>query len=229
MGVVMSIRRVSAVAAVSLLAACSSSGAAPATTTPPSSSVVASSSVPATSAVATSTTAIATTTTAAATTTTVAYSAYQEVASPTVPTTHTDLFNSSGPLVDGVYWVTMTGGDDTWPAITVMQAFFGSECATAAATHGDECLNDIYVASTPNRKITDLPYATGASTVFVSVADVNTQKSMWVSTGELAALVAAGVAGATSNSPTGFTYQPYAFLMTVKHQEITRFEQVWTP
>ena len=137
--------------------------------------------------------------------------------------------SSDLPLVDGVYWVTMAGGDDTWPAITVMQAFFGAECATAAATHGDECLNDIYVSASPNRTFSDLPYASGATKVFVSVADVNTQKSMWVSTGELASLVAAGVAGTTANSPSGFAYQPYAFLMTVKDQEITRFEQVWTP
>ena len=157
------------------------------------------------------------------------YSLYQDVSAPTVPTTHTDLFNSSGTLADGVYWVTMSGGDDTWPSITVMQAFFGSECATAAATHGDECLNDIYVASTPNRVITDLPYATGTTKVFVSVADVNTQKSMWVTTAELAALVASGATGTTSNSPSGYQYQPYAFLMTVADHEIARFEQVWTP
>ena len=226
----MSIRFTSRVAvAAALLSACSSSNATPATTPPPSSSIAATSSVPVTSVAATSTTQATTTTTGAATTTTIVYTAYQEVPAPTVPTTHTDLFNSSGPLVDGVYWVTMTGGDDTWPAITVMQAFFGTECATAAATHGDECLNDIYVAATPNRTFSDLPYASGATKVFVSVADVNTQKSMWVSTGELASLVAAGTAGATASSPAGFTYQPYAFLMTVKNQEITRFEQVWTP
>ena len=157
------------------------------------------------------------------------YSLYQDVPAPTVPATHTDLFNSSGTLVDGVYWVTMSGGDDTWPNITVMQAFFGAECATAAATHGDECLNDIYVASTPSRTISDLPYATGTTKVFVSVADVNTMKSMWVTTAELAALVASGAAGTTAHSPSGFQYQPYAFLMTVHDHEITRFEQVWTP
>ena len=63
------------------------------------------------------------------------------------------------------------------------------------------------MSASPNRKISDLPYASGATKVFVSVADVNTQKSMWVSTGELASLVAAGVAGTTA-----------------KDQEITRFE-----
>lgn len=151
------------------------------------------------------------------------HSLYDEVSGPNVPTTHTDPFASSGVLADGVYWADYLGGETLTPSIEVRQAFFGEECTIEAAADSDECNNDIYVRGEPSREIDDLPFA---EDVFLTIADVNTQKSYWITPDELRTVRAGSPS--VDNAPGG-VYVPFAFLMTVQGGTIAKFEQVWTP
>jgi hypothetical protein len=235
-----------AVACVAVLAAgCSSSAstattstvttstvATVATTTAPSTSTVPTTAAPATTAAPTTpaptaapTTAPPTTaapTTQAPTTTPAGSTHYTKVASPKVPTTHTDPFAASGTLKDGGYWVEMNGGDAAGPTVTVYQAFFGAECQSKATEAGDECLNDIYIVA-DTRDVADLKYAPGA---VITVSDPNTQRSFQITPAEL---VQVRTSDPSAGAPKGYAYAPFGFLMTVKGGAITRFEQVWTP
>jgi len=140
-----------------------------------------------------------------------------------VPTGHTDPFPSSGVLGDGKYWAEYHGGAKLMPDVTVIQVFFGKECETQAAAHSDECLNDIYALDKPNRSIHDLPFHDNA---FLTVSDQSSQLSYWITPAELVKIRASSP---SAGAPAGFGYVPFAFLMTVRKGEITRFEQVWTP
>jgi hypothetical protein len=219
-----------------LFAACSSSGGSSATTTAPSTlpttTVPASSPAPATSApattaapttVVTATTAAPTTTAGPTTTAPTGPKLYSVVPAPKVPTTHTDPFPATGALKNGVYWTQLVGGDAKGPSITIVQAFFGKECQSKATEMGDECLNDIYILSTPSRDEAGLKFAPG---VTITVADPNTMQSMWITTDELVFL---RTSGPTGGAPKNYAYAPFSYLMTVKSGAITRFEQVWTP
>ncbi len=151
------------------------------------------------------------------------HSLYDEVAPPTGPGGHTDPFVSSGVLGDGVYWVQYNGGEKFTPDITVMQAFFGAECESAATAAGDECLNDVYVPNSPSRDIADLPFD---DNVYLTVSDSMTQKSYWITPDELVTIRASSP---SDGAPDDFSFSSFAFLMTVKDGEITKFEQIWTP
>lgn len=151
------------------------------------------------------------------------FNLYDQVDSPNVPSGHTDAFASSGVLGNGVYWVRYNGGETFTPDITVLQAFFGAECESQAASAGDECLNGIFILDPPSRDIADLPFA---DDVFLTVADSGTQLSYWITPDELREI--------RSGSPTvddapGGIFTPFAFLMTVEGGAIVKFEQVWTP
>jgi hypothetical protein len=224
------------VATALLVAACSSSGGSSATTTVPSTSptttAAASSTSPSTSPATTAepTTTAAATTTAAPTTTVAPTTTapagpklYSVVPGPKVPTTHTDPFPASGALKDGVYWTELVGGDSKGPSVTIVQAFFGAECQSKATEMGDECLNDIYILSTPSRDEAGLTFTPGAT---ITVADPNTMQSLRITSDELVFL---RTSGPTGGAPKNYTYAPFAYLMTVKSGAITRFEQVWTP
>jgi hypothetical protein len=233
-----------AVACVAALAAgCSSSASTATTTSAVTTSTVATTTAPSTSAVTTTaapaTTATPTTpaptappttappttavpTTGAPTTTPAGSTQYTKVASPKVPTTHTDPFAVSGTLKDGGYWVEMNGGDAAGPTVTVYQAFFGAECQSKATEAGDECLNDIYIVA-DTRDVAGLKYAPGA---VVTVSDPNTQQSFQITPAEL---VQVRTSDPSAGAPNGYAYAPFGFLMTVKGGAITRFEQVWTP
>lgn len=151
------------------------------------------------------------------------FSLYDEVSGPNVPTTHTDPFASSGVLGDGVYWVDYQGGETMTPSIEVREAFFGEECTTQAAADSDECNNDIYVRGEPSREIDDLPFA---ADVFLTVADVNTQKSYWITPDELRTVRASSPS--VDDAPDG-VYIPFPYLMTVQGGKIVKFEQIWVP
>lgn len=151
------------------------------------------------------------------------YSLYDEVSGPNVPTTHTDPFASSGVLGDGVYWVDYQGGETFTPSIEVREAFFGEECTTQAAADSDECNNDIYVRGEPSREIDDLPFA---DDVFLTVADVNTQKSYWITPDELRTVRASSPS--VDDAPEG-VYVSFPYLMTVQGGKIVKFEQIWVP
>lgn len=151
------------------------------------------------------------------------YSLYDEVSGPNVPTTRTDPFVSSGVLTNGVYWVQYLGGETMTPSIEVRQAFFGSECESRAAAAGEECNNDIFVLGDPSREIDDLPFA---ADVLLTIADVNTQKSYWITPDELRTVRAGSPT--VDNAPGG-VYASFQYLMTVQGGQIVKFEQVWTP
>jgi hypothetical protein len=152
-----------------------------------------------------------------------AHSLYDEVGLPDVPSGHTDPFVSSGVLADGAYWVMYNGGETLTPDITVLQAYFGAECESAAAAAGEECLDDVFVPDSPSRDIADLPFH---DNVFLTVSDQSTQLSYWITPDELRTIRASSP---SAGAPAGFGFTPFAFLMTVKDGEIWKFEQIWTP
>ena len=137
--------------------------------------------------------------------------------------THTAPVPETGVLPDGVYWTIYTGGGQQTPDSTVMQAFFGAECESQAAASGDECLNGIFVPTAPARNITDLPFH---DNVYITVSDVTTQLSYWITPAELVAIRSGGT---SAGAPSSFDFTPLAWFMTVKDGQITKFEQVWTP
>ncbi len=152
-----------------------------------------------------------------------ALSLYDEVLAPRTPTTHTDPFNSSGTLANGVYWVIYQGGETMTPSITVVQAFFGAECETQAAAAGEECLNDIYVKGMPSR---DLESVSFTNDVYLTVASSNTQRQYWITPDELRSVRASS---ASDPAPADFSFSSFPFLMTVQGGQITKLEQVWVP
>ena len=152
------------------------------------------------------------------------YSLYDEVDAPTtLPSGHTHAFAPTGVLADGVYWVSYTGGAAATPSITIFQAFFGDECISKAAEVGGECNNDYFVLDPPSRDINDLPFAPG---VWLTVADMNTMLSHWITPVELAKIA---TSSPSAGAPAGFEFIPFPFIMTVTSGEITAFEQLWVP
>lgn len=152
------------------------------------------------------------------------YALWDEVAPPVLPTGHTTPFIDNGTLLDGAYWVEFNAGTVLAPDVTVEQAFFGDECETVAVQMGDECLNDVFVLSPPNRIVDDLPFAPDA---VISVSNPNTQASFGITPEELVQLSIG--APASAGAPSDYLFVPFGWLMTVVDGVITRFEQVWTP
>lgn len=152
-----------------------------------------------------------------------AHSLYDVVGTPTFPTDHTGASGASGTLPDGVYWVVYNGGPVSTPDITVLQAFFGAECETAALADSSECVGDLYVRAAGSRNVTDMAFHTN---VFLTVSDALPGTSYWITPDELALLMASGT---TASSPPGYGYTPFAFMMTVQAGEIWQFEQIWVP
>lgn len=150
-------------------------------------------------------------------------SLWEEVAPPDFPVGHTDPYASSGVLADGTYWVIYNGGEKMTPDITVVQAYTRDECETQAAADGDECLNGVYIPADMYREIDDLPFH---DNVYLTVSDVATQKSYWITPDELMTIRASSP---SDGAPEGFGFVPFAFLMTVKAGVIEYFQQIWTP
>lgn len=162
-------------------------------------------------------------TTAAPEVTLPAHSLYDIVGVPAFPSDHTAAPAASGVLADGMYWVLYNGGPAVTPDITVLQAFFGAECESAALADGGECVNDYYVRTIGSRNVTDMPFH---ANVFLTVSDAMAGTSYWITPDELALLLASG---STASSPPGYGYTPFAFMMTVQAGEIWQFEQIWVP
>lgn len=152
-----------------------------------------------------------------------AFTLYEVVGTPEVPSGHTDPFAASGVLADGVYWTTYDGGEEMTPSFTVYQAFFGDECISKAAELGDECNNDYLVPGSPSRSIDDLPFA---DDVVLTVSDVSTQQSHWITPAELVQIRAGSP---SAGAPAGFSFTPFPFIMRVAGGEIVAFEQLWVP
>lgn len=184
-----------------------------------STTVVATTTAPSTTAKATTTTAKPSPTTSPAP----SFDLYEPVPAPQLPSGHTDPFNGSGALADGVYWAVHTGDGAGGPTFEVYQAFFGDECVSEAESRGDECLNDIFVPADEYRTVEGMKWGDDA---VISVSDVNTQQSYRITAAELATLQT-GSPGA--GAPSGFMYVPFAFMVTVEDGKITGYEQVWTP
>jgi hypothetical protein len=219
------------------LSACSSSNAATSTTFAGSSTVlldtttVAGTTLPDTTAAPTSAApATAAPTTAAPVTaapTTAAPAGpglYEAVTPPVMPAGSTEAFVPSGALANGRYWVVYNGGETMTPDITVLQAFFGSECTAQAAADGDECLNDIYIRGNPSRDMNDMPFAPNA---LISVADANGPGVSYAITPDELRTVRAG--SPSDAAPDTFEFVTFAWLMTVQGGQIVKFEQVWSP
>jgi hypothetical protein len=184
----------------------SSATGGPATTTKPKSS-----------------TTLAPASTDATSTTVKPHKLYDQLAAPILPTDHTPPVPASGPLPDGTYWVVYNGGDQATPDVDVYQAFFGDACVAEAAAKGDECLDDYYVLDTPTQNITTMPFS---DDVVITVSDESTQKSYFVTPGELVKIRAGSP---SAGAPAGYHYVPFPYLMRVRSGKITRFRQVWTP
>ena len=151
------------------------------------------------------------------------YDLWQELAPPVLPAGHTTPFVDGGVLLDGTYWVELNASTTTAPDVTVEQAFFGAECESVATEMGDECLNDVYVLSPPNRIVDDLPFAPDA---VISVSNPDTRASFGITPEELVRVQAGSP---SAGAPADFLFVPFGWLMTVVDGVITRFEQVWTP
>jgi hypothetical protein len=187
-----------------------------------------------TTAKATTTTAKATTTTATAkattTTTAAGFTLYTPVPAPVMPETSAPIPAPGTALPDGVYYATFSGaGTVTGQPVRLSQWFGGAACEAAAARNGDECLNDYYVLSTPERVASlDL------SAAFVSVADAQPGKNFRVSAAELVRLVKVAVETRTSppgttGAPAGFRFTAFSARLEVRAGTVARLEQVWTP
>jgi hypothetical protein len=200
----------------------------PTTTVPPATVAT----TKATTTAPTTTTAKPTTTTAAKATTTTAagFTLYTPVPAPVMPETSAPIPAPGTALPDGVYYATFSGaGTVTGQPVRLSQWFGGAACEAAAARNGDECLNDYYVLSTPERVASlDL---TGA---FVSVADMQPGTSFRVSAAELVRLVKVAVETRTSppgttGAPAGFRFTAFSARVEVRGGTVARLEQVWTP
>lgn len=148
---------------------------------------------------------------------------YEVLPAPILPTDHTPPFPKSGPLPDATYWAMYNGGDETTADVTLYRAYFGSECVAKAAAAGDECVNGIYVPSTPTRRLASVEFK---SDVTITVTDAATQKSHYVT---IAELVKIQTGKPSAGAPKGFAYTPFAYLMRIRSGKIARFRQVWTP
>jgi hypothetical protein len=148
---------------------------------------------------------------------------YDEVDPPDAPDGHTDSFEPSGDLDDGVYWVVYNGGETFTPDITLYVAYFGAECESKAIELGLSCDNDYLVPEDPFRDIDDLPFA---DDVVLTVSDQNTQKSYWITPDELRTIRASSP---SDGAPDDFGFSSFPFLMTVEDEEIVAFEQLWVP
>jgi hypothetical protein len=154
---------------------------------------------------------------------------YELVPAPILPTDRTPPFPKSGTLSDGTYWAMLNAvgapdADGNLTAdVTVYQAFFGDACVSKAASLGDECANGIYVPTSPTRRIASITFK---SDVTITVTDVATQKSYYVTPEELRRIQ---TETPSAGAPKGFTYTPFAYLMRIRSGLIARFRQVWTP
>lgn len=147
---------------------------------------------------------------------------WDEIGPPNAPTDHTDEVPPDA-LVDGFYWANLVGGTAEAPYITVMQAFFGDECPTAAAADGEECYGDVYVRATPTLDVDDIPFAADA---LITVVDPNVMQNYRIDAAELDLL---RTQGASDAAPTGFLFVPFPWLVSVQGGEIVAFQQLWVP
>ena len=147
---------------------------------------------------------------------------WDEIGPPNAPTDHTDEV-PDGALVDGFYWANLVGGTAAAPYVTVMQAFFGDECPTAAAEDGEECYGDVYVRATPTLDVDDVPFAADA---LITVVDPNVMQNYRIDATELDVL---RTQGASDAAPEGFLFVPFPWLMAVQGGEIVAFQQLWVP
>ncbi|MEN9822483.1 MAG: hypothetical protein RLZ04_909 [Actinomycetota bacterium] len=147
---------------------------------------------------------------------------WDEIGPPNSPTEHTDEV-PDGSLVDGFYWANLVGGSAAAPYVTVMQAFFGAECPTAAAEDGEECYGDVYVRANPTLDVDDVLFAADA---LITVVDPNVMQNYRIDATELDVLRTEGVSG---SAPEGFLFVPFPWLMTVQGGEIVAFQQLWVP
>lgn len=147
---------------------------------------------------------------------------WDEIGPPNAPTDHTDAV-PDGALTDGLYWANLVGGTAVAPYVTVMQAFFGDECPTAAAEDGEECYGDVYVRATTTLDVDDVPFAADA---LITVVDPNVMQNYRIDATELDVLRTQGASG---NAPEGFLFVPFPWLLTVDGGEIVAFQQLWVP
>jgi len=147
---------------------------------------------------------------------------WDEIGPPNAPTDHTDVVPTDA-LVDGFYWANLVGGTAAAPYMTVMQAFFGDECPTAAAEDGEECYGDVYVRATPTLDVDDVPFAADA---LITVVDPNVMQNYRIDATELDVL---RTQGASDSAPEGFLFVPFPWLVSVQGGEIVAFQQLWVP
>lgn len=151
-------------------------------------------------------------------------SSYRLVDPPMLDGAQTDTFTTTGPLADGRYWAQYHGGDGTSVYVTLSVAYFGPACVTKAAEFGDECLNDIFVAPTPTRDLTDLPFGDNA---YVTLADAyRPGNSLLIDPAEL---VLASTGSPSAGAPDSFEYVNFPFIATIVNNQLIGFEQLWTP
>ena len=142
---------------------------------------------------------------------------------PSLTGDRTDEFAADGPLDNGQYWVTYNGTDSTdAPFVSLYIAYFGEACVEAAAAFNDECFGDLFVTPTPTRDIDDVLISDDA---LITVADARSTSNYRITFDELR-VASTGVPSPVA--PDGYTYQPFAFLMTVIDGEIVAFEQFRT-
>jgi hypothetical protein len=171
----------------------------------------------------TTTSTSSTTSTTAAPTTTRPSGLYEPVPGPSLTGERTDEFAGDGPLGNGQYWVTYNGTTTPdAPFVSLFIAYFGEACVEAAAAFNDECFGDLFVTPTPTRDIDDVPVSDDA---LITVADARSSSNYRITFDELSV---ASTGLPSPEAPDGYTYYPFAFLMTVIDGEIVAFEQFRT-
>ena len=150
-------------------------------------------------------------------------STWAKVEAPLVKDQTDDIKVDNGRLVDGTYWATIAPVSGSHSiAFRILKARFGATCLTWAKDYGtdDSCVNDYNVESYPEA------YAALDRMADVSVAKADMPgTSFSVNAKTLQKLLDGTPAGA----PSGYTWTPFPFLVTVTNGWVTTARQYWVP
>ncbi len=129
----------------------------------------------------------------------------------------------SDPLPDGQYWSWDYTSDGENVSFTLVQYFYGDACREQFGDGEDACSSDNNTLYSPSANVALADAA--ATSVGAWVGD-GRFVSYRVSTSEFARLVA-GHASAP-DTPTGFTYERYAVIVTVRNGQAIAADQIFT-
>lgn len=151
---------------------------------------------------------------------------WNKVTSPVIKDQTDDITVDKGTLADGTYWATIaltSGSGDV--VFRVLKARFGDTCTKWAKDNGmtDACMDDYNVESYPDAYVA----LDGRADVSVAKSDgPGTSYSINVDT--LKALMH-GEMAQRGKAPTGYSWVPFPFVVTVTNGYVTSANQYWVP